>query len=147
MEIAARDHALWVGGPTESYCPFSGQPQNQCPPGDVAAFLFNNKRVGMDTDVPGGQDLFIAPNGRVKYTKAHSNFMPPGSKFKKFSHGPFPGKPNLDILRWDDGNFVACRENGEWAIYIPRSPGTTTGCLPFRFGTYDVEGTKAYQYQ
>lgn len=30
-------------------------------------------------EVPGGQNIYIAPNGQVKYTQAHSAYMPRGS--------------------------------------------------------------------
>lgn len=33
----------------------------------------------MQVEVPGGQAVYIAPNGQVKYTQAHSAYMPPGS--------------------------------------------------------------------
>ena len=35
--------------------------------------------------MPGGQQIYVAPNGAVGYTQAHSGLAPPGSVFDGFS--------------------------------------------------------------
>ena len=35
--------------------------------------------------MPGGQQTYVAPNGAVSYTQAHSSSAPPGSLFSGFS--------------------------------------------------------------
>lgn len=36
-------------------------------------------------EVPGGQQIYVAPNGAVGYTQAHSGVAPPGSQFEGFA--------------------------------------------------------------
>ncbi|MCJ1258986.1 hypothetical protein MMC24_006820 [Lignoscripta atroalba] len=76
---------LYVGssGPA-TYCPeFLGE---FCPPGDETVFY-----PGLDLDVlvPGGQQTYVAPDGLVSYTRAHTTFMPIGSYTNGWSWTPY----------------------------------------------------------
>lgn len=54
-----------------------------------------------NVEVPGGQQVYVAPNGAVSYTQAHSAYAPPGSEFSGFSLSG-------DVFRFGDFDFYAC---------------------------------------
>lgn len=54
-----------------------------------------------NVEVPGGQQIYIAPNGAVAYTQAHSGVTPPGSQFSGFS-------VNDGKLTFAGEGFLAC---------------------------------------
>lgn len=41
--------------------------------------------IGKDTEVPGGQEIYVAPNGALGFTQAHSASYPPGSALQTFN--------------------------------------------------------------
>lgn len=51
--------------------------------------------------MPGGQQIYVAPNGAVSYTQAHANYAPPGSYFSGFSQ-------KGEVLQFGDVQFYAC---------------------------------------
>ncbi|KAF7530417.1 hypothetical protein G7054_g9604 [Neopestalotiopsis clavispora] len=59
------------------------EPLTYCPVADLCpatrGTLVYEGMTAMAVEVPGGQDIYVAPNGQVKYTQAHSGYMPPGS--------------------------------------------------------------------
>ncbi|MCJ1473377.1 hypothetical protein MMC13_002028 [Lambiella insularis] len=60
-----------------SYCPTSIG--TGCPVGNQTVFTADGG--AMDVEVPGGQQVYVAPNGALSYTQAHSISYPPGSQF------------------------------------------------------------------
>ncbi|KAI1772222.1 hypothetical protein F4818DRAFT_179904 [Hypoxylon cercidicola] len=64
---------LSLEGP-ETYCPKNVK---NCPP--VEGTLVYAGLTGMAVQVPGGQRIYVAPNGQVRFTVAHSSSMPPGA--------------------------------------------------------------------
>lgn len=63
-----------TSGPA-TYCPT--EVGGDCPP--VQGTLVDVAMSAMSVEVPGGQNIYVAPDGEVKYTSAHSSFMPFGS--------------------------------------------------------------------
>ncbi|ETS78184.1 hypothetical protein PFICI_10246 [Pestalotiopsis fici W106-1] len=59
------------------------EPATYCPVGDACpaprGTLVYQGMSAMAVEVPGGQDIYIAPHGQVQFTQAHSAYMPPGS--------------------------------------------------------------------
>ena len=54
-----------------------------------------------NVEVPGGQQVYVAPNGAVSYTSAHSGVAPPGSSFSGFSL-------SNDLLSFGNTDFYVC---------------------------------------
>ena len=82
-----------------------------------------------NTEVPGGQQLYVAPNGALSFTQAHSAFIPAGSSFGPFeitlnkgANGPALfqyaglGKKNAG------SDFLGCsekgREHGPYQVFV-----------------------------
>ncbi|KAL8670651.1 MAG: hypothetical protein Q9168_004813 [Polycauliona sp. 1 TL-2023] len=82
--INASDYSFWIGKDTTTYCPL--EPASSCPPGNQTVLVAGNGGgASMDTNVPGGQSVYVAPNGKLSYTIAHSASIPPGSAVKTFT--------------------------------------------------------------
>ncbi|MCJ1379114.1 hypothetical protein MMC17_002214 [Xylographa soralifera] len=77
-----------------SYCPTSVG--TGCPVGNQTVFTADGG--ALDVEVPGGQQVYVAPNGALSFTQAHSISYPPGSQF-----GGFGG---------NGGEFVYAGANG-----------------------------------
>ena len=98
------------GGAPETYCPDFVAQSVGCPPGQETVwtcasgfcdlvccsdFLLSHLTINpqflafanscQTVEVPGGQQIYVAPNGAVGYTQAHSGVAPPGSQFEGFA--------------------------------------------------------------
>ncbi|KAI4111268.1 MAG: hypothetical protein LQ339_000729 [Xanthoria mediterranea] len=78
--INANGQAFWIGKETATYCPIE-----TCPAGNQTVFSAANGGASLDVVVPGGQSIYVAPNGKLSYTIAHSASMPAGSAVKTFT--------------------------------------------------------------
>ncbi|KAL8731494.1 MAG: hypothetical protein Q9166_003340 [cf. Caloplaca sp. 2 TL-2023] len=83
QSVNANGQAFWIGKDTATYCPL--EPHLTCPPGNETVFSVGGRTASLDTAVPGGQQIFVAPNGKLSYTQAHSPNIPPGSAVQTFS--------------------------------------------------------------
>ncbi|KAL8851820.1 MAG: hypothetical protein Q9221_003246 [Calogaya cf. arnoldii] len=83
QSINASGQSFWIGKPTATYCPLV--PQSQCPPGNETVFAAGKGGASMDVIVPGGQQIYVAPNGKLSYTQAHSASIPSGSARETFT--------------------------------------------------------------
>ncbi|KAL8976835.1 MAG: hypothetical protein Q9205_007240, partial [Flavoplaca limonia] len=81
--INANGQSFWIGKETATYCPLD--PQSQCPPGNQTVFSAGNGGASLDVVVPGGQSIYVAPNGKLSYTIAHSASIPAGSARETFT--------------------------------------------------------------
>lgn len=76
--LQANGGSFWIGKKTASSCPTSVG--KACPPGNSTSFASDNTgTLSLNTEVPGGQQVYIAPNGLLSYTPAHSASIPTGS--------------------------------------------------------------------
>ncbi|KAI2629927.1 hypothetical protein GGR54DRAFT_285227 [Hypoxylon sp. NC1633] len=73
LNAAAQGFYAGTSGPV-TYCPPSIK---NCP--EVKGTLVYERMTGMAVNVPGGQRIYVEPSGKVKYTQAHSNYIPQGS--------------------------------------------------------------------
>lgn len=98
-----------------------------------------------NVEVPGGQQIYVTPNGAVSFTQAHTNLAPPGSYFSGFS---LKG----EVLKFGDEDFYACppadnsptsqlyvgfpevEENPEcYKIELITAPGNDTGFAAWQY--------------
>ncbi|KAJ6066701.1 uncharacterized protein N7446_003738 [Penicillium canescens] len=123
LQLNAAGQKFWLGGTTASYCPSQVK---DCPAGNQTVFAPGG--TSMDTEVPGGQQVYIDPNGALSFTQAHSANIPAGS-----SYGPFVG-------------FMACpTEDNRWQVFgalanatVPK--GDVNECLGFSAMAITYEG-------
>ncbi|KAL8959439.1 MAG: hypothetical protein Q9193_003699 [Seirophora villosa] len=81
--VNANGGAFWIGKETASYCPLTDQ--SQCPPGNSTVLAAGGGGASMNVIVPGGQQVYVAPNGALRFTIAHSAYVPAGSAIDGFN--------------------------------------------------------------
>ena len=96
--------------------------------------LTNNPKK--DVEVPGGQQVYIAPGGALKFTVPHSAAMPPGSIKSGFEYQP--GQP-FGHWTWtgeSGSGWMACPADGAYQVFanvedaeVPS--GDADDCIPF----------------
>ncbi|KAG8627547.1 hypothetical protein KVT40_005030 [Elsinoe batatas] len=139
--------ALYLQRPTTTYCP--SIPGLTCPSNPSTLFVGPSEygTLSLKTTVPGGQQVYIAADGRAKFTQAHSANTGVGSTVTGFS-------VKDGGLQWQGNDFVACpaseAEGGGYAVFAAAVNGTGSsgeGCLGFKFRV-EKPGTAegAWQY-
>ena len=104
-----------------------------------------------NAEVPGGQQLYVAPDGRLSYTVAHSGAIPEGSVTSGFTHtaGVDGGVDTWSFSGGGATGLVACPDgDGTYSVYAD-VPGFTEGpdCLGFDGEASPYEdGVAAWQY-
>lgn len=66
-----------------------------------------DETLALGVIVPGGQQVYVAPDGALSYTGAHSGYIPPGSIVDGFSREQPAAGQQFGYLNFDTG-FVAC---------------------------------------
>jgi hypothetical protein len=150
--VSASGFSFWLGKDTASYCPLS--PASACPPGTNTVFARDTSSqattLGLAVNVPGGQQVYVAKNGALGYTQAHSGLIPKGAVTTGFTKTE---TESYGYLSWGEG-FVACptkgtrkEPQGPWKIYGQKK-GAKVGsnCLGFQMLTSNVTEVGAWQY-
>ncbi|KAL2868756.1 putative IgE binding protein [Aspergillus lucknowensis] len=134
LPMNAAGQSFWLGGSPATYCPLP----SDCPPGDKTVLAGSG--AALSVVVPGGQQIYVSPEGALKFTQAHSAYIPPGS-----SYGPFayvPGAPNqpfghYNYTGWGASGFMACpTEDENWQVFAALKnatvpSGNVADCLGF----------------
>ncbi|XXG98222.1 hypothetical protein Hte_004544 [Hypoxylon texense] len=150
--INASGGKFWVNRGTSAYCP-EGIEGLDCTlyPGSRTVFGGGNNTVSLDVSVPGGQQVYVAPDGALSYTTAHSAFMPNGSIVTGFSRTRSEsfGAP----VNWgmDGHSWLICPvgegEPREKTYQLFSLAGNQKeGCLLTGVRTYTSSGPDAWQY-
>ncbi|KAK7509997.1 uncharacterized protein IWZ02DRAFT_386665 [Phyllosticta citriasiana] len=149
QSINAAESAFWIGKDTASYCPESVV--ENCPAGNETIFAGGDNTLFLDVAVPGGQQVYIKPNGELTYTVAHSAYMGEGAISTGFHLNNGTSSSGLGSLSWTNG-FVACpQSNGTsypYQIFAAVNGFNRTNCLGFDFlaGTALTGEAGAWQY-
>ncbi|KAK0711707.1 carbohydrate binding-domain-containing protein [Lasiosphaeris hirsuta] len=153
--VSAAGGLRWaVGGPTASYCPASVVGPDACPPGNATAVLLAaDGRAAMAVVVPGGQEVYLAPDWSVGYTQAHSAGMPAGSVVGGFGAYVGGGFVNLNGDGW---GWVACApppgaaDDARWRLVgrNATSAAALAGCAPVNLKVvpFNSSSVGAWQY-
>ncbi|KAL7941182.1 hypothetical protein V8C42DRAFT_335572 [Trichoderma barbatum] len=114
--INARDRSFIIGAPSPSTRCGLNDPA-QCPAGERT--LINSEMSLLASAVPGGQFIYVAPDGAISYSSAHSALRPPGAQIGGFYSYPVPFEhgESVNILNWRS----EVGTTGLWAC--PVSPG------------------------
>ena len=133
QSLTARGGKFYLGGPgPSSYCPVE-QVGSACPPGNTTVLAGGDKTLSLGVIVPGGQQVYVAPDGSLSYTGAHSGFIPTGSVVDGFSREQPTAGQQFGYLNFDTG-FVACPAGeGQGYQVFGQVDGATFGpaCLGF----------------
>jgi hypothetical protein len=145
----ARGGRFYLGGKgPSSYCPEEVVGPENCPAGNVTTFAGGNQTLSLGVVVPGGQQVYVAPDGALSYTQAHSAYIPPGSTVTGFSRTKAPNSDAFGYLNWEKG-FIACPGAAEdgWQVYGNIANGTfSNDCLGFSAIASPGNAPGAWQY-
>ncbi|KAL6863699.1 hypothetical protein J3F83DRAFT_201655 [Trichoderma novae-zelandiae] len=114
--INARDRSFIAGAPTPSTrCGLNDIAQ--CPAGD--ATLVTSDMSFLASAVPGGQFIYVAPDGSISYPYAHSTLRPPGAQVGGFYSLPASSdhSESVSVLNWRSNDGTS----GLWACAV--APG------------------------
>lgn len=115
--LTARGGKFYLGaGPPSSYCPAETIGAANCPPGNTTVFAGGDKTLSLGVVVPGGQQVYVAADGALSYTTAHSAYIPAGSIVDQFSKTAPSNGNSFGYLNFETG-FVACPVGGAGAGY------------------------------
>lgn len=86
-----------------------------------------------DVVVPGGQQVYVNPDGALAFTMAHSAYIPPGSLTSGFTYQPGAAYGDFSA---PGGGFMACPVNGDWQVFVAVHnvtvpSGDVSSCLGF----------------
>ncbi|KAF7168147.1 hypothetical protein CNMCM6106_003452 [Aspergillus hiratsukae] len=76
--VNANGGSFYTGKPTTVVCP-ENVPEADCPPVNTTSFVAQGSKLFLNAAVPGGQQVYISPSGRLTYTLPHSGYIPYGS--------------------------------------------------------------------
>ncbi|TGO44033.1 hypothetical protein BCON_0636g00030 [Botryotinia convoluta] len=142
--ITASGGRLWIGKDTASYCPLS----TGCPDGTSTTFVAGENTLGLNTIVPGGQQVYIATDYSVSFTQPHSADTHGGiSTGWTYTAGE---DGSVGSLSFPDYGFIACPGEGAGVYGVFLTPGgsATGNCTSIAVATvpYTGEGASAWEY-
>jgi len=103
----------------------------------------------LDVEVPGGQLVYVQPNGALGFTQAHSASIPTGSVTMTFTLVQGTSFGTFGFSGLGANGFVACPTNGTfpYQIYANVAGGNFNDCLGFDALTSNyTQGAAAWQY-
>jgi len=149
QSLTARGGKFYLGGgPPSSYCPAETIGAENCPPGNSTVLAGGAGTLSLGVVVPGGQQVYVAPDGALSYTVAHSAYIPEGSDIDGFSRTAPTNGNAFGYLNFETG-FVACpaAEGEGYQVYGQITTGTFgDDCLGFSALTVATEKPGAWQY-
>jgi hypothetical protein len=146
QELNATGNAFYIGKPTTTYCP-EGVSGLKCPVGKgETLFAGGHETLGLSTQVPGGQQIYVAKDGTVGYTQAHSASIPAGASLTGWSKTE--GK-TFGQLSYKYG-LIFCPVGGDSHAYklFAQVPGVSfiATCLGGNLLTVNGTAPGAWQY-
>ncbi|KAK3207764.1 hypothetical protein GRF29_96g387428 [Pseudopithomyces chartarum] len=81
LPLQASGGKFYLGGTPSGYCPVEAVGQEVCDeyPGNTTTLAGGYGTLSLGVVVPGGQQVYVAPDGALSYTQAHSAYVPEGS--------------------------------------------------------------------
>ncbi|KAH8724387.1 hypothetical protein GQ44DRAFT_618153 [Phaeosphaeriaceae sp. PMI808] len=135
------------GGAPSSYCPVEVV-GNACPAGNTTVLAGGDKTLSLGVIVPGGQQAYVAKDGALSYTQAHSAFIPDGAVRDQFSRDAPQGGNSFGFLHFETG-WVACPAGeGKGYQVFGQVDGATFApeCLGFNMLAAPTDAPGAWQY-
>lgn len=151
--INASGGKFYINSNTSTYCP-DEVPGLDCSAysGSQTVFVIGNgtTTMSLDVSVPGGQQVYIAPDGSLSYTQAHSALMPTGSIVTGFGRvrSEASGAP---VVLYNPGlSWYLCPvtegEPRERTYQVFASSEGVEGCLGAQVRTYTPLEGEVWQY-
>lgn len=107
--------------------------------------------LGLAASVPGGQQVYVRPDGSLAYTQAHSASMPEDSITSPFVYTPATESGSIGSLTFKGDGFYACpvgTQDGVYQIYSTQvnATGRSDTCIGFSAATAEYSGANVWQY-
>ncbi|CAD6451142.1 e1fc85cf-5ef4-4346-a26b-94f37f8592a4 [Sclerotinia trifoliorum] len=144
--INAFQGGLWIGKEPSSYCPFT----EGCPDGKYTSFVAGAETsLSLNTEVPGGQQVYVAKNYAVSYTEPHSaNTF--GGKLTGFNYTAGVGSTLGSLSYNGDYGFIACASTdvGTYQVFVTPGGEGTGNCTSIAIATASnpSAGPSAWEY-
>jgi len=104
----------------------------------------------MDDIVPGGQQVYVAADGQLGFTVAHSEAIPVGAFVVPFLYTPQETEFTVGNLNFNSEGFAACPDASGPGVYQIYSAGVDgfvrTDCIGINIATSSWSGSPAWQY-
>ncbi|KAL5336287.1 hypothetical protein BJX70DRAFT_400788 [Aspergillus crustosus] len=132
LPLNAADQSFYLGGSPHTYCPLP----SGCLTGNSTVFAGNGGSLSVS--VPGGQQIYVSPDGALKFTQAHSANIPLGSSRGPFAYVP-PENPSgngfghYEYTGWGAKGFMACPVEkteeipSKWQVFAALQNATVPG--------------------
>ncbi|KMK59045.1 hypothetical protein Y699_00246 [Aspergillus fumigatus Z5] len=147
--LNANSGAFWSGKPTVSSCPENVQ---DCPAVNTTSFVSQGSKLFLNVAVPGGQQVYISPEGQLTYTVPHSGYIPDGS----LADLPImkDGFLNPFLTLWLCSVDKDAKQWKVWAEYTNGTTGAITNngsngqsaCTRFALEAQPYKGDKAWEF-
>ncbi|KAI1809012.1 hypothetical protein GGS20DRAFT_468080 [Poronia punctata] len=151
--LNARGGKFYVNEDGNPYCPdgvasldcsqFNGRETNLVVGGDTGT-------ASLDVTVPGGQQVYLAPDGSLSFTQAHSAYIPEGSTISGFYLDTIDGEGPSPFLFNDDRTWYLCPVGDGSLPQIPyqvvASEEPLEECVRVEIKTYTPEGGPVWQF-
>ncbi|KAI1141929.1 hypothetical protein F5Y05DRAFT_210281 [Hypoxylon sp. FL0543] len=148
--INASGGKFFVNRNASAYCP-ANVTNLDCSayPGSKTVFGGGNNTIALDVIVPGGQQVYIAADGSLSYTAAHSATLPEGAVTTGFERTRSESFGAPVVLSHSGQSWLMCPvTEGEprertYQLYVGSGPD---GCLSTGVRTYTASGPDAWEY-
>ncbi|KAI5206747.1 hypothetical protein E4T39_02271 [Aureobasidium subglaciale] len=138
--VNAAGSQFWLQKDTATFCPeISGL---VCPNTTATQFLGGDNTLSLDTTVPGGQQVYVAADGRLSFTVAHSASTGEGSSVTGFSLAQ-----EGQHIQFNGSDFLACPVDDAYAVFAAAAvKDAAEDCVGFAFRVAESTGPAAWQY-
>ncbi|KAJ5925467.1 hypothetical protein N7454_008106 [Penicillium verhagenii] len=129
MQMNAAGQKFYLGGSTSSYCP--GVEGMVCP------LATRPSSLQADTEVPGGQQVYVDATGALSFTQAHSASIPAGSSVGDLIYEAGEPWSHYSFNGWGAQGFMACpTTDSRWQVFAALQnatvpSGNVADCLGF----------------
>ncbi|KAI1416954.1 hypothetical protein F5Y13DRAFT_185785 [Hypoxylon sp. FL1857] len=147
--INASGGKFFVNRNTSAYCPEVDGLDCSAYPGSKTVFVGGNNTLSLDVAVPGGQQVYIAADGSLSYTVAHSAALPDGAVATGFERTRSESFGAPVVLGHSGQFWLMCPvSEGEprertYQIYVGSGK---EGCINTSVRTYTSSGPDAWEY-
>ncbi|CAL3963282.1 hypothetical protein PZA11_000950 [Diplocarpon coronariae] len=138
---------------TKTYCPPNSNVVCSLV-GTTTVFLYRpeSKSLFLDGIVAGGQQVYVAGDGSLSFTGAHSGALLDSSSATPFEYSPQKANGDAGYVTFDGKSFTACpadlgSDGTSYLIYALARTEPTSTCIAFRFQTALYDGAVPYQYE
>ncbi|EPE29402.1 IgE-binding protein [Glarea lozoyensis ATCC 20868] len=141
---------FWIGKPTTTYCP--SEVVTNCPNGTFTQLIAStdSEGISMNVEVPGGQQAYVANDGSLSVTQAHSGSTGTNGLRGPFSYTPAASEGTVGQLSFNGNGFLACpsAEASVYQIFAAGYPGFVApeGCIGVGLATSVIDSAPVWQY-